>query len=73
MVISSTHSKPSIHLTISITSIHLHILIWLYELFSPWIRFFTLQYMWCKYALSFILPWAPHIAIIRSRMKERKI
>jgi hypothetical protein len=22
--------------------------------FSPWIRFLTLQYMWCKYALSFI-------------------
>jgi hypothetical protein len=32
MVISSTHSKPSIHLTISITSIHVHILFWLYDL-----------------------------------------
>jgi hypothetical protein len=36
--------------------------------FSSWIQFFTSQYMWNEYALSFILPWAPHIAIIRSRM-----
>jgi hypothetical protein len=70
MVIYSTHSKPSIHLTISIISLHMHILsdcmIW----FSPWIRFSTLQYMWCKYASSFTLPWAPYIAIIRSRLKK---
>jgi hypothetical protein len=32
MVISSTHSGPSTHLTISIISLHMHILIKLYDL-----------------------------------------
>ena len=41
--------------------------------FSLWIQSLILQYMRCKYALSFILPWAPHIAIIRSRVKKGKL
>ena len=35
-------------------SIHVHILIWLYDLISLWIQFLTLQYMWYKYALYFM-------------------
>jgi hypothetical protein len=34
------------------THAHLDMIVWL--VFPPWIRFLTLQYMWCKYALSII-------------------
>ena len=52
-------------------TIHVHILIWLYDLISLWIWFSTLQYMWCH--IFYTLPWAPHIAIIRSSMKKRQV
>ena len=55
-------------------SIHVHILVWLYDLF------FTLDpvFDFVIYVIQvcFILhtpPWAPHIAIIRGRMKERQV
>jgi hypothetical protein len=45
----------------------------LYEEFSSWIRFLTLQYYAIQVCLiSSSLTWAPHITIIRSRMKKGK-
>jgi hypothetical protein len=73
MLISSTHSGPSIHLTIFITSIHVNILIWLYDLIFALDPVFDLAIYVMQVCFTFILPWALHIAINRSRMKERQI
>jgi hypothetical protein len=52
MVITSTYSRAIVHLTIPIIPIHVHF--WLYELLFSLDPELTLQYMWCKYALSFL-------------------
>jgi hypothetical protein len=66
-------SYKELHISISSTFHTLRILIRLYDESSSWILFFTLQYYVLQVCLiSSTLPWAPHIAIIRSRMKKGK-
>jgi len=55
-------------------SIHMHILIWLYDLFlslDPVFDFAIYVIQVCL--ILHTLPWAPHIAITRSRMKKRQV
>ena len=55
-------------------SMHVHILIWLYDLFfslDPVFDFAIYVRQVCL--ISHALPWAPHIAITRSRMKKRQV
>ena len=55
-------------------SIHVHILIWLYDLFfslDPVFDFAIYVIQVC--IILHTLPWAPHIAIARSRMKKRQV
>ena len=55
-------------------SIHMHILIWLYDLFfslDPVFDFVIYVIQVCL--ILHTLPWAPHIAITRSRMKKRQV
>ena len=55
-------------------SMHVHILIWLYDLFfslDPVLDFAI--YVIQIYLILHTLPWAPHIAITRSRMKKRQV
>ena len=55
-------------------SIHVHILIWLYDLFfslDPVFDFAIYVIQVCL--ILHTLPWAPHIAITRSRMKKRQV
>ena len=55
-------------------SIHVHILIWLYDLFfslDPVFDFAIYVIQVCL--ILHTLPWAPHTAITRSRMKKRQV
>ena len=55
-------------------SMHVHILIWLYNLFfslDPVFDFAIYVIQVCL--ILHTLPWAPHIAITRSRMKKRQV
>jgi len=55
-------------------SIHVHILIWLYDLLfslDPVFDFAIHVIQVC--VILHTLPWAPHIAITRSRMKKRQV
>ena len=55
-------------------SMHVHILIWLYDLFfslDPVFDFAMYVIQVCLILLA--LPWAPHIAISRSRIKKRQV
>ena len=55
-------------------SMHVHILIWLYDLFfslDPVFDFAIYVIQVCLILRT--LPWAPHIAITRSRMKKRQV
>ena len=55
-------------------SMHVHILIWLYDLFfslDPVFDFAIYVIQVC--IILHTLPWAPHIAIARSRMKKRQV
>ena len=55
-------------------SMHVHILIWLYDLFfslDPVFEFAIYVIQVCL--ILHALPWAPHIAITRSRMKKRQV
>ena len=55
-------------------SIHVHILIWLYDLnfsLDPVLDFAIYIIQVCL--ILHALPWAPHIAITRSRMKKRQV
>jgi len=55
-------------------SIHMHILIWLYDLLfslDPVFDFAIHVIQVC--VILHTLPWAPHIAITRSRMKKRQV
>ena len=55
-------------------SIHVHILIWLYDLFFSLDPVFNLAIYVRQVCLIFhALPWAPHIAVTRSRMKKRQV
>ena len=52
----------------------MHILIWLYDLFFSLDPIFDNAIYVRQVCLIFhTLPWAPHIAIIRGRMKERQV
>ena len=53
---------------------HVHILIWLYDLFFFLDPVFDFAIHVIQVCLIFhTLPWAPHIAITRSRMKKRQV
>ena len=55
-------------------SMHVHILIWLYDLFfslDPVFDFAIHVIQVC--VILHALPWAPHIAIVWGRMKERQV
>ena len=55
-------------------SIHVHILIWLYDLFFSLDPVFDLAIYVRQVCLIFhALPWAPHIVVTRSRMKKRQV
>ena len=55
-------------------SMHVHILIWLYDLFFSLDPVFDFAIHVIQVCLILhTLPWAPHIAIIRARMKERQV
>ena len=55
-------------------SMHVHILSWLYDLFFSLNPVFDIAIYVRQVCLIFhTLPWAPHIAITRSRMKERQV
>ena len=55
-------------------SMHVHILIWLYDLFFSLDLVFDFAIYVIQVCLILhTLPWAPHIAITRSRMKKRQV
>ena len=55
-------------------SIHVHILIWLYDLFFALDPVFDFAiYMIQVCLILHIPPWAPDIAIVRGRVKERQV
>ena len=55
-------------------SMHMHILIWLYDLFLSLDPVFDFAIYVRQVCLIFhALPWAPHIAVTRSRMKKRQV
>ena len=55
-------------------STHMHILIWLYDLFFSLDQVFDFAIYVIQVCLILhALPWAPHIAITRSRMKKRQV
>ena len=55
-------------------SMHVHILIWLYDLFFSLDPVFDFAIYVRQVCLIFhALPWAPHIAVTRSRMKKRQV
>ena len=55
-------------------SMHMHILIWLYDLFFSLDPVFDLAIYVRQVCLIFhALPWDPHIAVTRSRIKKRQV
>ena len=55
-------------------SMHVHILIWLYDLFFSLDPVFDFAIYVRQVCLIFhAVPWAPHTAVTRSRMKKRQV